>query len=748
MLPVLFPLVDAPSCYHCVASCILSHTLTAALVLLWQLHLKCHGLDSPTRGLATWSWQRRTANMELPPNNAARGVHSRSVLSCMCSAALPVQQTNGRKNQSNYNQMGLGAERKIPLYQTLAGVHLKQHAPQIHGDRSRRNAGGFGEIETQPIGYDLKKIPFDFRRRLDLPEPSWTENEGVNGEIEEDSRPPNGNDGSSEPRDNHSKKAMRVKLAEVVSKVKDQEWRKRVRTNFSRKFYATSTLATKNSKRKKVMEILENLGEGPMPLTVDSITTVAAVLDSTGMKAGDQYLNEAKLLHVEAGYPWSDQLELKMTTCKRAMRRDKGPEVRAKELRLDNIPEELWEMKVKDGECPLRTAWSYAWASLWMLRAIEASNLRVKHVRLDESNKTVRLTIPKSKTDQRALGVVRTMKCCGLMACSRKCPYNLACRVLREIKSNESDTPLFPTIQGQQLPKVKLVEAWAKTLDPEISGHSARRSGAMMWTREGLNVSDISFLGRWKSSAVFRYIEDAMAELPLNRNGNGLEEPQSEPQPPEIPVFEGIPEPEVDRKPRKRKQKAAEDSEDLPMSGKYVDAKPLMAVSRVRKEITAHRVGQASWGIKLDEWTTICGWRFARRNVKVELTRLIPKQAKNCSKCEKIWSERDGVRGAREWAHQLDLKLWMQQIKMKLWAVATETSAVVETQRLPPTRKKRCLPAQGGWVGLHLRMTFVWEAHSADKQKQWACVLDGWVGSQPMAGPFWLKLALHPPSSP
>ena len=34
--------------------------------------------------------------------------------------------------------------------------------------------------------------------------------------------------------------------------------------------------------------------------------------------------------------------------------------------------------------------------------------------------------------------------------------------------------------------------------------------------RSGLSVQSIQFLGRWQSSAVFRYIEEAMTEIPLN----------------------------------------------------------------------------------------------------------------------------------------------------------------------------------------------------------------------------------------
>jgi hypothetical protein len=38
----------------------------------------------------------------------------------------------------------------------------------------------------------------------------------------------------------------------------------------------------------------------------------------------------------------------------------------------------------------------------------------------------------------------------------------------------------------------------------------------MYYTRKGMDVQDISFLGRWRSSAVFRYMEEALQERPMN----------------------------------------------------------------------------------------------------------------------------------------------------------------------------------------------------------------------------------------
>ena len=92
-------------------------------------------------------------------------------------------------------------------------------------------------------------------------------------------------------------------------------------------------MAAKNTKRKRVGEVMEAL-ETQLPLGANDLVGIASVLDAAGLKAGDQYLAEAKAMHVEAGNPWTETLEAHMTRCRRALRRGKGPESRAKEVKV------------------------------------------------------------------------------------------------------------------------------------------------------------------------------------------------------------------------------------------------------------------------------------------------------------------------------------------------------------------------------------------------------------------------------
>ena len=114
------------------------------------------------------------------------------------------------------------------------------------------------------------------------------------------------------------------------------------------------------------------------------------------------------------GGEWGLTLERQLKMCKAALSRNKGPEKRAKEVVVDNLKEDTWnELGVRQADL-VRPAWSYAWATVWMLRAAEAAKVLVKHVSIKHSPRHVTLFIPISKMDQKGKGVSRTLQCCGL----------------------------------------------------------------------------------------------------------------------------------------------------------------------------------------------------------------------------------------------------------------------------------------------------------------------------------------------
>ena len=598
----------------------------------------------------------------------------------MCAAALPDQQVDRRPvSEASQQMLGLvkgnqnqvspdtGVERKEPNYPTTKwnpkawdAFEYRTRVPalaQYDRDKSTRKARDWQPSQhTGLITVGSKRIRTG---------PSQRE-QGVHGGLNLRGQNPDrkkdrrrtgsqssnrSNDSSSEP-EKVTEKQPKTKLKAIGEKTKDNKWLNKVKKNFVKKFYAPSTLASKNAKRKRVTEILENVKTEPFPLTVELVTTLAAVLDSTGMKAGDQYLAEARAMHVEAGFDWDQMLDKHMASCKRAMQRDKGPEVRAKEVKVESISEEVWAATSENENEPRRIAWSYAWACIWMLRAIEAANLKAKDVLVDTSLKTVKLIVRKSKMDQKGSGAKRTLKCCGQTECCRECPFKLAVKALDDLKNPTAETSLFPDAEGSHVSKFHMVTSWARALDGEMSGHSARRSGAMRYARQGMSVQSIQFLGRWRPSAVFRYIKEAMTEIPMNM-------PQQEQQ-----GENAAKSPEKSQNRRalrpkasaKAKAQAHEEESHVNQTKQLISdgqEGPIYAISRSRGGWTKHIVGKAAWGIPLDSWSTICGWNFARKNVKVELTQNPGKNAIECKKCSKFFSERDGVKGAREWAQHM-----------------------------------------------------------------------------------------------
>ena len=452
----------------------------------------------------------------------------------------------------------------------------------------------------------------------------------------------------SKPEDRMKIKKQKLKPNDWKSLMMDSAWTKRAKEKLKSKLFSASTSATREAKRRKIKDIMDSCGFTNfhlVGLNPDQLLTIAAVLGEMGLRSADQYIGEAKLMQLELGVSWSDVMERQLTMLKRALRRDRGPETRATEVPLDTLDNILWERRDNTPGVPCRIAWSYAWATVWMLRSVEAAAVRVKDVRVKHRAKTVTLNIRKSKTDQSALGVKRTLKCCGEDTCSRFCPWNMAIRSLAE--HTDDKLYLFPDSEGCQVPKVKMVKSWMENINESMSGHSARRSGAMMYARNGTPVQEIAMLGRWKSSCVFRYIEEAVQDIPLNN----FREAQQIPKAPRVP-----PETEEVSTSKPSKHAGKDVKKQVAVNVTPVVPEEIWVVSTARSRRVSHRVRQASWDLRLSLWDTWCGWHFADRNVKVSMTNRFQQNTVKCKKCEAAKSSRDFVSGGVSLAQLVTLK--------------------------------------------------------------------------------------------
>ena len=451
-----------------------------------------------------------------------------------------------------------------------------------------------------------------------------------------------------------SRTSSRKAFETAIDNAARSGWRKRVREEFTKKFYAAGTWASKSSKRKKMEMIASQCGYPIAPVSTETLVEMAAILDDAKLQASDQYLAEAKWAHIEEGHRWDEALERKFAMCKRALKRDNGPEKRAQEVKLGDIPSNTWA-KISDEKLePRRIAWVFAWAVIWMLRSVEVVNVKTKHVHIMWKERMIRLTIPKSKMDQAAKGQIRTLGCCGESQCRRDCAWSIGVGLMSEAPSNP-EASLFPRNDGKCLSRIQLVLLWQKFLDARATGHSGRRSGAMMYARQGLPLFDIAFLGRWKSSVVMRYMTEALEQLPVNIRQQGNKQSVSGGQE-DDPEKSGKQDTEVKfvKVIRTEETKKSVGNKEVMVKSPNEKQK-LWAISRNRQGRVRHWVSCASWSIPLEDWSTACGWHFARHNVKVELTKFKVNGPRECRKCKLIEKERDKVRGGWDLAQTVEV---------------------------------------------------------------------------------------------
>ena len=319
--------------------------------------------------------------------------------------------------------------------------------------------------------------------------------------------------------------------------------------------------------------------------------------------------------------------------------------------------------------------------------AVEAAEIKVNDVEVDRERKTITLLIRKSKMDQAAKGVKRTLQCCRTSPCVRECPWALGLRILSDHVLADENTPLFPDADGLKVPKVRMVKAWMEEIHEEMSGHSARRSGAMMYTREGLSIYEISTLGRWKSSAVLRYIEEALEEVPLNKT-----------QPLKVKLDDsGQKESHVADEKQPKTKTVTKIQEKMVIPEGVCD---FWAISTGRGKAVGHVVRQASWELSLDSWATWCGWHFAQKHVKVKLSLKLGSNAQECKKCKAAKKARDKVKEGMSLAQLVSLTVppGQQSVAMDGKGNAGKTpekeeafgvSAAVKAQRQQPQPTKQ-----------------------------------------------------------
>ena len=686
-------------------------------------------------------------------------LHNRCVMGVMLAAAMPESgqwlQVHQRRNSPGLAQLGrlhYSADRSLGSLTGLQGHPLvrrpmepgeiqgspwpggngnnssKRNINSEHGEHSRWVAGIRGMVPQQSGGKKRKTAEVKMLKIS-------------HGDHGGGSKPKSPQNAKEQPKD-------RLTMLQAAEKAKSGSWRKKAIANLREKMFAKSTNATKEVKRRKILKILQEVApeKDIFPLSCQTLTELGAVLGECRLKAGDQYIGEVKLLQLELGHSWSDVLERQLQVIKRALRRDS--EKRAKEVKIEDA-QNLWDAETggrKEG--PEFPGLSYLFACIWMLRSGEVTEVKVNNLKFDQDRRSVTLALDKSKTDQAGLGVRRTLKCCGKTPCEAICPWNI-CHSLVKKQSDQRKLNgcLISDHKRQRISRQSLVKAWCERIDPEMSGHSARRSGAMHYARKGMSISELAFLARRKSAAVFRYVEEALMEIPANESiirgqnasleNGGHQKDSVETKPPAIAPAprRDIPESQASRDEKPDKTLTTTQAEDL----EEPERKPLWAISFSRGNKMAHRVQKASWGLPLEDWATVCGWKFAASAARVELTRVKPFSAKCCAKCSTSHLVRDKVSGGHGLAQYI--KIWMvpnltKHRKFKCRVQMYQSDLLRLSAKSPPM----CIGRVGGvipWVSCWM-FEWVWKNHQTWKAVEWKNREDGPPGSWP----FWLKVVL------
>ena len=328
-------------------------------------------------------------------------------------------------------------------------------------------------------------------------------------------------------RENQSKKE---RMDKAVLAARCLRARGLKRPSIEASFSAVSSRDSKNSKRKTVAKFLEELkGDlNYMPLSPDLLKGLASVLQEAGYQAGEGYLVEAKLWHVEEGFPWSDQLDRIFKQCKRALARGQGPRKKALEVTraMRDNPNTAYFLKSK--EATKFTKDLFLFSMVWMLREIELANVSTEDIQVDYGARRVALLITVSKTDPSAKGVTRTLQCLcegadhakslgDCSGCESECPFAVSTGLLFKVqKFNGTVSQVALMRDKSPATKSQVISSWQLMFGKGVTGHSGRRTGALHYIRSGYSISQTAYLGRWKSNAILSYAEEALEQLPAN----------------------------------------------------------------------------------------------------------------------------------------------------------------------------------------------------------------------------------------
>ena len=310
----------------------------------------------------------------------------------------------------------------------------------------------------------------------------------------------------------------------VLSMKKKYNNHMKAKEKLERDFSANSSRAPQLSRRTTVAKFLnQRFGKDKwIPANEEVVKELAAILKEAGYKSAKLYLTELKMIHLEAGHEWSGPLHRALQQCKLAATRGQGPKKKAIE-----VPEDVWAQKFEDKVYKkvklIEAQRLFALGVQWMMREIEIADLTLENFGFNFKDKTVCLTWDTSKTDPEARTISRVLQClCGQERCDIRCPYDNLKEIVKMTKTfaKEGVRHICLDMNGDPASKNQVLNSWRTLFGKKVSGHSTRRSGALQYIRKGWSVSQVAFLGRWRSNIILQYADEALQSIPVNTSAN------------------------------------------------------------------------------------------------------------------------------------------------------------------------------------------------------------------------------------
>ena len=287
--------------------------------------------------------------------------------------------------------------------------------------------------------------------------------------------------------------------------------------------FAPTTRRTRASRMRTLTTLVRDAGAELLPVTAAAMYTVAAALKAGRYRTGRAYLGLWETLHREAGLAWTEDLAQAKAWSRKSIERGLGPARSAA-----TVDFAAWAAAAPPGadtDCIII-------GCLWMLRGAELAGLLVEQARTGPGARIGTLNLGAHKTNPEGMLCERALRCtCGRGAAVWRgagvhggpagdalCPAHALWRAVQRRRDaqqpglDEGKAPLFGTAAGRARSSSEMRKHLRTTLQcSRVSEHSLRRMGAQFYARHGVGLALVQHIGRWGSSAVERYVGEALA---------------------------------------------------------------------------------------------------------------------------------------------------------------------------------------------------------------------------------------------